>query len=93
MRALLLDVCRGNDFSGQVKPFAEVIETFGGQSVVIVLPGELGLEVTAGGQRLASFNDLYTHISLHSYPARPSIRELTDVHRDFWCRYRHAWEG
>jgi hypothetical protein len=49
MRALLLDVCRGDNFSGQVKPFAEVIEAFGGQSVVIVLPGELGLEVTAGG--------------------------------------------
>ena len=58
MRALLLDVCRGDDFGGQVKPFAEVIETFGGQSVVIVLPGELGLDEALGGQTLESFDDL-----------------------------------
>ena len=93
MGALLLDVCRGDDFGWQVKPFAEVIEAFGGQSVVIVLPGELGLEVTAGGQRLASFDDLHIHISLHSHPARPRIRELLGVHRDSWYQYRHAWEG
>jgi hypothetical protein len=71
MRALLLDVCGRHDFGGQVKPFPEVIETFRGQSVVVVLPGELGLEVTTGSQRLASFDDLHARISLHSPPGRP----------------------
>lgn len=38
MRALLLDVCSGHDLGGQVEPFAEVVETFGGQGVVVPLP-------------------------------------------------------
>lgn len=57
MRALLLDVSGRNDLSGEVKPFAEVVETLGGQGVVVVLPGELGLDVAAGGQGLASLDD------------------------------------
>lgn len=57
VRALLLDVGSRNDLSGQVKPFAEVVETLGGQGVVVVLPGELGLDVAARGQRLASLDD------------------------------------
>jgi hypothetical protein len=41
-----------------MEPFAQVVEAFGGQGVVVVLPAELGLEVAAGGERLASFDDL-----------------------------------
>ena len=47
-----------DDLGRKVKPFAEVVETFGGQGVVVVLPAELGLEVTAGGEGLAGFDDL-----------------------------------
>lgn len=55
--ALLLDVGGGDDLGGEVKPFAEVVEALGGQGVVVVLPRELGLDIAAGGQRLASLND------------------------------------
>lgn len=41
-----------------MKPFSEVVETFGRESVVIPLPGELGFEVAAGGQGLAGFDHL-----------------------------------
>lgn len=56
--ALLLDVGLGDDLGGEVEPLAEVVETFGGQGVVVPLPGELGLEVAAGGQGLAGLDDL-----------------------------------
>jgi hypothetical protein len=59
MTALLLDMCGRNDFSGKVKPFAQVVETFGGEGVVVILPGKLGLEVATGGQGLAGFDDLH----------------------------------
>lgn len=55
--SLLLDVCGGNDLGGQVEPFAEVVETLGGEGVVVVLPGELSLDVAAGVQRLESLDD------------------------------------
>lgn len=58
MRALLLDVRLGHDLGGEVEPFAEVVETFGGQGVVVPLPAELGLEEAARGQRLAGLDDL-----------------------------------
>ena len=58
MRALLLDVSRRHDLSWQVKPFAQVFESFGRQGVVVILPGESGLEVAAGGEGLAGFDDL-----------------------------------
>ena len=58
MRALLLDVGLGNDLGWEVEPFAEVVETLGGEGVVVPLPRELGLEVTTGGERLASLDDL-----------------------------------
>lgn len=58
MRSLLLDVRRRHDLSGQMEPFAEVVETLGSQGVVVVLPRELSLEVAAGGERLASLDDL-----------------------------------
>lgn len=57
MGALLLDVGGRNDLSGEVKPLAEVVETLGGQGVVVVLPGELGLDIAAGGEGLASLDD------------------------------------
>lgn len=57
MRALLLDVGGGNNLGGEVKPFAEVVETLGGQGVVVVLPRELGLDIAAGGEGLASLDD------------------------------------
>lgn len=58
MAALLLDVCCRHDLSWQVKPFAEVVETLGRQSVVVVLPGELGLDIAARGEGLESLDDL-----------------------------------
>ena len=58
MRSLLLDVSRRDDLSGKVQPFAEVLEAFGGQSVVVVLPGESSLEVATRGEGLASLDDL-----------------------------------
>ena len=60
MGSLLLDMCCRDDLGGQVKPFAQVVEAFGGQSVVVVLPGELGLEIAARGKGLASLDDLTT---------------------------------
>jgi len=58
VRALLLDVGLGNDLGGKVQPLAEVVKTLGGEGVVVPLPGELGLEVAAGSQGLASLDDL-----------------------------------
>lgn len=58
MAALLLDVGLRNNLSWEVEPFAEVVETLGGEGVVVPLPGELGLEVAARGKRLASLDDL-----------------------------------
>lgn len=57
MRSLLLDVGSGNDLSGEVKPFAEVVETLGGQGVVVVLPRELGLDIAARVERLQSLDN------------------------------------
>lgn len=48
MRTLLLDVSSRDDLSRDVEPFAEVVETLGGEGVVVVLPGETGLDVSAG---------------------------------------------
>lgn len=57
VRPLLLDVRRGDDLGGEVQPLAEVVEALGGQGVVVVLPRELGLDIAAGGERLASLDD------------------------------------
>ena len=54
----MLDVCGWDDFGRQVEPFSEVVKAFWSQGVVVVLPGELSLEVVARGQGLASFDDL-----------------------------------
>lgn len=58
MRALLLDVRGWDDLRGQVEPFAEVVESLGGEGVVVPLPGELGLEVAARREGLACLDDL-----------------------------------
>jgi hypothetical protein len=55
----LLDVRRGDNLGGEMQPLAEVLETFWSERVVVVLPGELGLEVVARGEGLASFDDLF----------------------------------
>ncbi len=57
MRPLLLDVGSRDNLGGQVKPLPEVVETLGGEGVVVVLPRELGLDVAARGQGLASLDD------------------------------------
>jgi len=57
MRPLLLDVGSGNDLGGEVEPLPEVVETLGGEGVVVVLPRELGLDVAARGQGLESLDD------------------------------------
>lgn len=50
MSALLLDVgCRHN-LSREVEPFAEEVETFRGESVVIPLPRKLRLKVSTRGE-------------------------------------------
>jgi hypothetical protein len=53
----LLDVGSGNDLSGKVKPLAEVVETLGGQGVVVVLPRELSLDIAARVERLKSLDN------------------------------------
>lgn len=57
VRSLLLDVGSGNDLSGEVKPLAEVVETLGGQGVVVVLPRELSLDIAARVERLHSLDN------------------------------------
>lgn len=42
----------------QVQVLSQVLNTLLGQSVVVVLPGELSLDVTLGGQRLQSLDDV-----------------------------------
>jgi hypothetical protein len=58
VRALLLDVGSRHDFGGEVQPFTEVLKAFGGECVIVVLPGESGLEEAARGERLAGLDDL-----------------------------------
>ena len=57
---LLLDVGGGDNLGGEVEPLAEVVKTLGGESVVVVLPRELGLDVAARVQRLKSLDDLWS---------------------------------
>jgi len=58
VRSLLLDVSRGDNLSGKVEPFAEVVETFRCESVVVILPRELGLDIATGGKRLAGLDNV-----------------------------------
>lgn len=47
----------GDDLGGEVQPLAQVVETLGGEGVVVVLPRELGLDVAARRQRLQRLDD------------------------------------
>lgn len=77
MRTLLLDVGSGDDFSGQMKPFTEIVEALRGEGVVIVLPRKAGLEVAARGKGLAGFDHLlFFIISLLSDLFSPSFSAI-----------------
>jgi hypothetical protein len=54
--SLLLDVSCWNDLSWEMKPLAEVVETLWGEGVVVVLPGELSLDIATGGEGLKSLD-------------------------------------
>lgn len=56
VRPLLLDVGGRDDLGREVEPFAEVVETLGGQGVVVILPAEPGLDIAAGVERLAGLD-------------------------------------
>lgn len=58
MAPLLLDVGGRDNLSGEVEPLAEVVETSVGQSVVVVLPREAGLDIATGVERLAGLDDI-----------------------------------
>jgi hypothetical protein len=58
VRSLLLDVRSRDNLSGKVEPFAKVVETLRSESVVVVLPWELGLDITARSERLAGLYDV-----------------------------------
>lgn len=58
MATVLLNVGGWDNFRREMEPFAKVVQTLGGQGVVVVLPRELGLKVSARSEGLASFNDL-----------------------------------
>jgi hypothetical protein len=58
VRSLLLDVSRGDNLSGKVEPFPEVVETFRCESIVVILPRELGLDIATGGKRLAGLDNV-----------------------------------
>lgn len=75
-----------------MQPFAEIIETFGGQGVVVVLPRELSLEVSAGSQGLAGLDDLFNTLKLVEMLAGKK-RQEDAVRRGSWCQYLGAWGG
>ncbi len=48
----------GNDTVGETQPVSKVLNTRVGESVVVVLPRESGLNEALGGQRLKSLDDV-----------------------------------
>jgi len=80
---------RGHDLSGEMEPFAEVVEALWGEGVVIPLPGELGFEVAAGGEGLAGFDYLFSRVLVNG--RRGWMGGI--VRRDFWCRSHCVWVG
>lgn len=48
----------GDNTLGKVEVLSEVLNTLVGEGVVVVLPRELGLDETLGGQRLESLDDV-----------------------------------
>lgn len=89
MRTLLLDVRLGDDLGGKVEPFAEVVEALRREGVVVPLPAELGLEVAAGGEGLASLDHLWTSVS----EGNTFVGPQDDIRRGSWYRSRCAWAG
>jgi hypothetical protein len=51
-------VSSGDNTAGKTQPVSEVLNTRVGESVVVVLPRESGLNVALGGQRLKSLDDV-----------------------------------
>jgi hypothetical protein len=58
VRSLLLDVRSRNNLGRKMKPFSQVVKTFGSEGVVIVLPWELGFDVTTGSEWLAGLDNV-----------------------------------
>lgn len=58
MGTLLLDVGSWDNLGWEMEPLAQVVEALWGEGVVVVLPRELGLDVTTGGKRLAGLDDV-----------------------------------
>jgi hypothetical protein len=58
VRSLLLDVRSRDNLGGEVEPFTEVVEAFRSESVVIVLPWELSLDIATGCKRLAGLDNV-----------------------------------
>ena len=54
----MLDVRGRDDLGREVEPLPKVIEALRGEGVVIVLPRELRLHVTAGSQGLEGLDDI-----------------------------------
>jgi len=53
-----------------MKPLAEVVEALGCQGIVVVLPGEAGLDVAFGGERLHGFDYLWaSSVSQRNIPS------------------------
>lgn len=48
----------GDNLGGQVQVLAQVVQTLGGEGVVVPLPRELGLDVSLGGKGLHGLDDL-----------------------------------
>jgi len=48
----------GDDLAGEVEELSEVVQTLGGEGVVVPLPRELGLDVSLGSQGLHGLDDL-----------------------------------
>lgn len=57
MAGLLLDVGSGDNLIWEMEPLAEVVNSGVGQSVVVVLPGELGLDVSSRVEGLEGLDD------------------------------------
>ena len=57
-RRRIVQVSTWNNVFWNVQVFSQVINTVFSQGVVVVLPRELGFDVTFGGQRLHSLDDV-----------------------------------
>ena len=57
MAGLLLDVGGWDNLSWEMEPLAEVVNSRVGQGVVVILPGELGLDVSSRVEGLEGLDD------------------------------------